>query len=154
MCPHIGWMISSHQHHSPNVPILVLSSVISVFSRDHLSCSMFGQRGDRKSMWWIFCIIFGMMQKSPEISRKPLIFCHTFRWSIAAPAPGCTSSPWRSCCLPRLTMSRMRWCRYCVDIIDISTVCSTQGSTTYPGCWETVTWILMNKPLYLRYLQI
>ena len=24
-----------------------------------------------------------------------------------------------------------------------------QGSTTYPGCWETVTWAVMNKPLYL-----
>ena len=24
-----------------------------------------------------------------------------------------------------------------------------QGSTTYPGCWETVTWLVMNKPLYL-----
>jgi len=24
-----------------------------------------------------------------------------------------------------------------------------EGSTTYPGCWETVTWILMNKPVYL-----
>ena len=24
-----------------------------------------------------------------------------------------------------------------------------EGSTTYPGCWETVTWIVMNKPVYL-----
>jgi len=24
-----------------------------------------------------------------------------------------------------------------------------EGSTTYPGCWETVTWILMNKPVYI-----
>ena len=24
-----------------------------------------------------------------------------------------------------------------------------EGSTTYPGCWETVTWIVMNKPLYV-----
>ena len=24
-----------------------------------------------------------------------------------------------------------------------------EGSTTYPGCWETVTWVVMNKPLYL-----
>ncbi|XP_040577465.1 putative carbonic anhydrase-like protein 2 [Lepeophtheirus salmonis] len=24
-----------------------------------------------------------------------------------------------------------------------------EGSTTYPGCWETVTWILMNKPIYV-----
>ena len=24
-----------------------------------------------------------------------------------------------------------------------------EGSTTYPGCWETVTWIVMNKPIYL-----
>ena len=24
-----------------------------------------------------------------------------------------------------------------------------EGSTTYPGCWETVTWIIMNKPIYL-----
>ena len=23
------------------------------------------------------------------------------------------------------------------------------GSTTHPGCWETVTWIIMNKPIYL-----
>ena len=23
------------------------------------------------------------------------------------------------------------------------------GSTTYPGCWETVTWIILNKPIYL-----
>ena len=25
-----------------------------------------------------------------------------------------------------------------------------EGSTTYPGCWETVTWIMMNKPVYIR----
>ena len=24
-----------------------------------------------------------------------------------------------------------------------------EGSTTYPGCWEIVTWIVMNKPLYV-----
>ena len=24
-----------------------------------------------------------------------------------------------------------------------------EGSTTYPGCWETVTWIMMNKPVYV-----
>ena len=24
-----------------------------------------------------------------------------------------------------------------------------EGSTTYPGCWETVTWLLVNKPLYV-----
>lgn len=24
-----------------------------------------------------------------------------------------------------------------------------EGSTTYPGCWETVTWIVMNKPIYV-----
>lgn len=24
-----------------------------------------------------------------------------------------------------------------------------EGSTTYPGCWETVTWIVMNKPIYI-----
>ena len=24
-----------------------------------------------------------------------------------------------------------------------------EGSTTYPGCWETVTWIILNKPIYL-----
>ena len=24
-----------------------------------------------------------------------------------------------------------------------------EGSTTYPGCWETVTWIMMNKPVYI-----
>ena len=24
-----------------------------------------------------------------------------------------------------------------------------EGSTTYPGCWETVTWIVLNKPIYL-----
>ena len=23
--------------------------------------------------------------------------------------------------------------------------CHPQGSTTYPGCWETVTWLVMNK---------
>lgn len=23
------------------------------------------------------------------------------------------------------------------------------GSTTFPGCWETATWIVMNKPVYL-----
>lgn len=29
-----------------------------------------------------------------------------------------------------------------------------EGSTTYPGCWETVTWIIMNKPIYLTRQQI
>ena len=24
-----------------------------------------------------------------------------------------------------------------------------EGSTTFPGCWETVTWIILNKPIYL-----
>lgn len=24
-----------------------------------------------------------------------------------------------------------------------------EGSTTYPGCWETVTWVVMNKPVYV-----
>lgn len=24
-----------------------------------------------------------------------------------------------------------------------------EGSATYPGCWETVTWIILNKPIYL-----
>ena len=24
-----------------------------------------------------------------------------------------------------------------------------EGSTTYPGCWETVTWVVMNKPIYV-----
>ena len=24
-----------------------------------------------------------------------------------------------------------------------------EGSTTYPGCWETVTWVIMNKPIYV-----
>jgi len=24
-----------------------------------------------------------------------------------------------------------------------------EGSTTYPGCWESVTWIVMNKPVYI-----
>jgi len=24
-----------------------------------------------------------------------------------------------------------------------------EGSTTFPGCWETTTWILINKPIYI-----
>ena len=24
-----------------------------------------------------------------------------------------------------------------------------EGSTTLPGCWETTTWVLSNKPIYL-----
>ncbi|CAG7717195.1 unnamed protein product [Allacma fusca] len=24
-----------------------------------------------------------------------------------------------------------------------------EGSTTHPGCWETVTWVLFNKPVYI-----
>lgn len=24
-----------------------------------------------------------------------------------------------------------------------------EGSTTYPGCWESVTWVVMNRPVYL-----
>ena len=24
-----------------------------------------------------------------------------------------------------------------------------EGSTTYPGCWESVTWVVMNKPIYV-----
>ncbi|KAK4290730.1 hypothetical protein Pmani_036393 [Petrolisthes manimaculis] len=23
------------------------------------------------------------------------------------------------------------------------------GSTTHPGCWETTTWLIMNKPIYI-----
>ena len=26
---------------------------------------------------------------------------------------------------------------------------SYEGSVTYPGCWETVTWIVLNKPIYI-----
>ena len=29
-----------------------------------------------------------------------------------------------------------------------------EGSTTYPGCWETVTWVIMNKPIYLSGAQM
>lgn len=25
-----------------------------------------------------------------------------------------------------------------------------EGSLTIPGCYETVTWVLMNKPIYIR----
>lgn len=25
-----------------------------------------------------------------------------------------------------------------------------EGSTTHPGCWETVTWVILNKPIYLN----
>lgn len=24
-----------------------------------------------------------------------------------------------------------------------------EGSTTHPGCWETTTWIIFNKPIYI-----
>ena len=24
-----------------------------------------------------------------------------------------------------------------------------EGSTTFPGCWESVTWVVMNKPIYV-----
>ena len=24
-----------------------------------------------------------------------------------------------------------------------------EGSTTFPGCWETTTWIVMNRPVYI-----
>ncbi|CAG0891090.1 unnamed protein product [Darwinula stevensoni] len=24
-----------------------------------------------------------------------------------------------------------------------------EGSTTYPGCWETTTWVIFNKPIYM-----
>lgn len=24
-----------------------------------------------------------------------------------------------------------------------------EGSTTHPGCWETVTWVILNKPVYI-----
>ena len=24
-----------------------------------------------------------------------------------------------------------------------------EGSTTHPGCWETTTWIVFNKPIYV-----
>ncbi|CAG2052945.1 unnamed protein product [Timema podura] len=24
-----------------------------------------------------------------------------------------------------------------------------EGSTTYPGCWETTVWIILNKPIYI-----
>ena len=29
-----------------------------------------------------------------------------------------------------------------------------EGSTTYPGCWETVTWVVMNKPIYVSRSQM
>lgn len=25
-----------------------------------------------------------------------------------------------------------------------------EGSLTYPGCYETVTWVLMNNPIYIQ----
>lgn len=28
------------------------------------------------------------------------------------------------------------------------------GSLTYPGCFETVTWVLINKPIYLGVNQV
>lgn len=24
-----------------------------------------------------------------------------------------------------------------------------EGSLTYPGCWETTVWIILNKPIYM-----
>ena len=24
-----------------------------------------------------------------------------------------------------------------------------EGSTTFPGCWETVTWVVLNRPVYI-----
>ena len=24
-----------------------------------------------------------------------------------------------------------------------------EGSTTFPGCWESVTWVVMNRPIYV-----
>ncbi|GFQ75263.1 carbonic anhydrase-related protein 10 [Trichonephila clavata] len=29
-----------------------------------------------------------------------------------------------------------------------------EGSTTMPGCYETVTWIVMNKPIYITKQQL
>lgn len=29
-----------------------------------------------------------------------------------------------------------------------------EGSTTMPGCYETVTWIIMNKPIYVTKQQV
>jgi len=29
-----------------------------------------------------------------------------------------------------------------------------EGSTTYPGCWESVTWIVYNKPIYISKPQL
>ena len=33
---------------------------------------------------------------------------------------------------------------------DTTSFITYEGSTTYPGCWETVTWIVMNKPIYVK----
>lgn len=24
-----------------------------------------------------------------------------------------------------------------------------EGSTTHPGCWESVVWVILNKPIYI-----
>nr|CAD7258903.1 unnamed protein product [Timema shepardi] len=29
-----------------------------------------------------------------------------------------------------------------------------EGSTTYPGCWETTVWIILNKPIYITKQEI
>jgi hypothetical protein len=37
-----------------------------------------------------------------------------------------------------------------VDLLpDTDQYMTYEGSTTHPGCWETTTWIVMNKPIYV-----
>ncbi len=37
---------------------------------------------------------------------------------------------------------------------DLIVIVVFQGSSTQPGCWETVTWILYNKPAYITKQQL
>ena len=97
-------------------------------------------------------------RKSSNLVKSHEVICHFMRLYLdLVPLP-----PYKYCFLRNFNTQN-----FCLQVIyrgqshpvnnlnlaeilpDTDHYMTYEGSTTYPGCWETVTWIVMNKPIYI-----
>nr|CAD7574892.1 unnamed protein product [Timema californicum] len=50
---------------------------------------------------------------------------------------------------PSSSMTEIRYISLRSLLPDTDYYMTYEGSTTYPGCWETTVWIILNKPIYI-----